>query len=284
MRRMVVVVSVALVLSMLSPVLSLAEQNPLAMARALDNDTVGVGYLPGNTSGSYAYFRFPYPGDQTPVTVTVSFLPGDRFYRTAFGFRVYGWNGYLLGEGTSISQPGTKQVTIRDPLAVDALIVIYNYHFKAGAQYRVSVSGLPEETPTLTALAAPTPRATPTPTPAAAAGSGSSEDPHILEKGVVVEGRLVGNRGGTFAYAQVSAEAGDAVSLDLRAMPFDLSAGDAVGMTIYGPRGAVAKGARSSTPGQRAAAFTAKASGTYLVQIYNYAAGRTMEYRLILAE
>ncbi len=246
----------------------------------LDNTTTSSGYLPGNRAGNFAYYEVEYPGSETPVSVRVTFIPGEAMYQTAFGFKVYGVNGFLLGESTPVQEAGTQELVIRDPLAVTALIVVHNYDWRTGAQYRISVSGLPEVTPTPRPVAQPTPQPV-SPTPAVRlSGSGTSEDPFILPVDETLTGTLVGDRAGAFRFFTLSTRAQDAVQITLHVAPEYPGAGDAVGFTVYGPHGAVARGTRSATVGLRAAQFIPRAGEQYLIQVYNYVHGQSVDYRI----
>jgi hypothetical protein len=246
----------------------------------LDNTITDSGYLPGNRAGNFAYYRVQYPGSETPVSVRVTFSPGEAMYQKAFGFKVYGVNGFLLGESTPVRESGTQEVVIRDPLAVTALIVVHNYDWRTGAQYRISVSGLPEVTPTPRPAVRPTPPPV-SPTPAVGlSGLGTAEDPFILPVDETLTGTLVGDRGGAFRFFALSPQVQDAVQIRLHVAPEYPGAGDAVGFTVYGPRGEVARGTRSATAGLRTARFIPRADEQYLIQVYNYVHGQSVDYRI----
>ncbi|OGO04728.1 MAG: hypothetical protein A2Y73_07080 [Chloroflexi bacterium RBG_13_56_8] len=63
--------------------------------------------------------------------------------------------------------------------------------------------------------------------------------------------------------------------------PDNPSIGDGVGFTVYGPAGKVATGKTTGTPGERAATFQTNVAGKYLIQVYNYIEGLTINYTII---
>jgi hypothetical protein len=257
-----------------------AQGSTPADAVMLDNTTTSSGYLPGNRAGNFAYYKVEYPGSERPVSVRVTFSPGEAMYQTAFGFKVYGVNGFLLGESTPVRESGTHELIIKDPLATTALIVVHNYHWRTGAQYRISVSGLPDLAPTLRPIAQPTPQpATPAPV-VRPSGSGTAEDPFMLLLDETLTGTLTGDRGGAFRFFRLSPRAQDAVQITLHVAPEYPGAGDAVGFTVYGPHGAVARGTRSATAGLRTARFIPRAGEQYLIQVFNYVHGQSVDYRI----
>jgi hypothetical protein len=257
-----------------------AQGSTPADAVMLDNTTTSSGYLSGNRAGNFAYYKLAYPGEETPVSVRVTFSPGEAMYQTAFGFKVYGLDGFLLGESTPVRESGTHEVVIRDPLAVTALIVVHNYHWRTGAQYRISVSGLSEATPTPRPIAQPTPRPV-TPTPVIQpSGSGTAEDPFVLPVGETLTGALTGDRGGAFRFFALSPRSQNVARVTLHVAPEYPGAGDAVGFIVYGPHDAVARGTRSATVGLRTAQFIPRAGERYLVQVYNYVHGQPVDYRI----
>jgi hypothetical protein len=176
-------------------------------------------------------------------------------------------------------------VVIRDPLAVTALIVVHNYDWRTGAQYRISVSGLPEATPTPPPVARPTPQpVTPAPVIQQPSGSGTAEDPFVLAVGETLTGALTGDRGGAFRFFVLSPRPEGVARVTLHVAPEYPGAGDAVGFTVYGPHDAVARGTRSATAGLRTAQFTPKAGERYLVQVYNYVHGQPVDYRISFSQ
>ncbi|MBC7237181.1 MAG: hypothetical protein H5T69_15170 [Chloroflexi bacterium] len=267
-------------LGMAAPSVQAQPRTPEA-AILLTNDRVFTGFLPGNKAGSFAYYKVAYPGGNVPVRIRVSYIPGDPVFLSAFGFQVYGVNGFLLGKGQPITTPSTKELVIKDKLAATLLVQIYNYDWKVGMQYRIWVSGLPEAKPLATIIAAPKP--TPAATPIPASGAGTKESPFLLPVGKTLAGQLTGDRAGSFHYYALSATAGQAAAVSLSFAPDPPGTATGIGFTIYGPMGVVAQSARTAQAGERVAHLVARSTGNYLVQVYNYIPGLTVDYRILLS-
>ena len=94
-------------------------------------------------------------------------------------------------------------------------------------------------------------------------------------------GALPGSRGGAYAYYQFEYP-GDNSKVNLK-MTLDLDApgmAEGVSFVVYGPTGQVARGRPTNKPGEREDSFSSGAAGTYLIQVYNYLDGITVNYTI----
>ncbi len=96
-------------------------------------------------------------------------------------------------------------------------------------------------------------------------------------------GLLPGNVGGSFAKYYFSSP-GDSslITVRLAFVPDTPAMAGGVGFDVYGPSGRVASGLSTGVPTERKATFSATDSGQYLVQVYNYVQGTTLDYTLTI--
>jgi hypothetical protein len=86
---------------------------------------------------------------------------------------------------------------------------------------------------------------------------------------------LLGNRGGSFHYYKVDLTASSSPSaLHLYYTPDNYLVSQGFGLNVYGPDGI------TYAHGGHDLAFLPKASGTYLIQVYNYLHGINISYVL----
>jgi len=234
----------------------------------LVNEVPMSGMLTGNGAGSFAYYTIEYPGDLRVVTIELEFAPADPVTRLGVGLNVYGPGGYVIGQ-TSAEEPASedKVTTIRysDTNEATWLVQVYNYIPNHTISYSVTAKGLPEETPT-------SPTASPAPTVA-------PQPPASL--GDTITGSLAGQPAGAFNFYEFSyAGDGSEVEVEMIYMPDNDLIASGVGFVIYGPSGEVARGTGTGRPTERQAAFSSDVAGTYLIQVYNYIAGLTIQYSI----
>ncbi len=117
--------------------------------------TVAQGTV--SPSRQFAYYQFQYPGDQSPVWITITFDPGDPITVNASGFNVYRPDGIMdtsgnLGAppGLPQSPPNSKTIPFKSQQAGVFTIQVYTYSPNTRVGYTLSVIGLPLPTPTPT--------------------------------------------------------------------------------------------------------------------------------------
>jgi hypothetical protein len=307
-QRLIVLITALGLILLVTPFHARAAYDTPEEAARLVNDTPISGLLPGNQAGSFAYFYIDYPGNDVPVTIRTTFRPADPAIRQGLGFNVYGPHG-KIGSSHFTPEPGVAEFVGRRSEAARWLIQVYNYRRRPTVSYSVEVQGLPEpagavrspvaqiqatansaptpvatdllvEAPTATMTPPPLPRPTPTPTSEAVDGIAIPEIDETEASGVVV-----GNRGGAFRiYRLPSLEGVQDVRVRMTFTPDTPDITDAVGFTVYGPRGRIASGTgEGGEPGVREATFSLDEEGAYLVQIYNYAEGLPLVYTLTVS-
>jgi hypothetical protein len=263
--RSVLALGLALALSV-AVVGSALAQNGDEGSRTLVNEIPASGMLTGDRAGSFAYYTINYPGDLRVVTIELEFAPADPVTRLGVGLNVYGPGGYVIGQ-TSAEDPSSedKVLTIRysDDNEATWLVQVYNYIPNHTISYSVTAKGLPEETTT-------SPTTTPQP-------SIETQPPASLD--TTVGGSLTGQPAGAFKFYEFSyAGDGSDVEVAMRYVPDNDLIAKGVGFVIYGPSGEVARGAGTGRPTEREAVFSSDVAGTYLIQVYNYIVGLTIEY------
>jgi len=250
----------------LAAVGSAIAQNPAEVHQQLVNETPASGLLTGDRAGAYAYYTLEYPGDLRVVTIELEFAPADPVTRLGVGMNVYGPNGYLIGQ-TSEEDPSSEDevLTVRysDGNQATWLVQIYNYIPNHTVSYAVTAKGLPE---TATAAATATPQPGPEPQPPAPVDT-------------AVQGSLTGQQAGAFHFYEFSYPGdGSEVEVNMRYAPDNDVIARGVGFVVYGPSGEVARGAGTGRPTERRSVFASDVPGTYLIQVYNYISGLTIQY------
>lgn len=257
----------ALVLSV-AVVGGVVAQNETVGYPRLLNEVPASGMLTGNRAGSFAYYTIHYPGDLRVVSIELEFAPADPVTRLGVGLNVYGPGGYLIGqtgEEEPVSEDKVLTVRYSDTNEATWLVQVYNYIPNHTVSYAVTAKGLPEVTPT-------GPVTTPQP-------SDEPQPPVSLD--TTITGSLTGQPAGAFAFYEFAYPGdGSEVEVEMIYMPDNDLIATGVGLIIYGPSGEVARGTGTGRPTERKAAFSSGVAGTYLIQVYNYIAGLTVQYTI----
>lgn len=85
------------------------------------------GALVGNTGGAFGMHTIETTGDGEDVTVSMSYLPNDHSYASAFGFVVYDTAGARVATGASGDQLGVLRATFAADQAGKYTVQVYNY-------------------------------------------------------------------------------------------------------------------------------------------------------------
>jgi len=232
--------------------------------QALHNEEWLSGELVGSRGGAFGYYSINYPGDNSVVTIELRFKPADPVTKSAFGFNVYGSNGFVLGEGIFTGHRdghGVLDFQYSDHRPGTWLVQVYNYAPNHHVGYGIVVKDLREPPPPAPVVEAPAPRAA-APVP------------------LIGAGYLTGWPGGSYTYYNVTVESTADVQLTMSSSAENAGLVSGVGFVVYGPAGEVCRGTADAVAGERKATLPAKAPGVYKVQVYNYVPGLTISYIL----
>lgn len=268
-KRLLLVVVLAIALAVAGVDASLAQNGTADPHPQLANGVPANGVLVGNRGGSFAYYTIDYPGDYRVVTIELYFAPADPVTHLAFGFNVYGPNGYVIGQGDEQDEEveGPVRLQYSDGNKATWLVQVFNYLHSYSVSYSLVVNGLPERKPT----------PTPAPTPAVAP---EVESPPGLDLGK--GGVLVGSRAGSFAYHELAYPGdGSETVLKMTFTPDDPIIARGVGFVVYGPSGEVGRGQPTGRPGERELVLQPEEPGRYLIQVFNYIEGVAITYLIM---
>ena len=79
-------------------------------------------------------------GDETDITVEMTFTPDDPVVAHAVGFRVYDPDGNQVALGTVTDTPGVRQATFSSAKVGNYLVQVYNYADGVTLYYALTVS------------------------------------------------------------------------------------------------------------------------------------------------
>jgi len=233
----------------------------------LPGDQVVEFTLVGSPAGSFAYYTIDYPGDGRIIALDLDLAPGDPVASHAAGLNVYGPNGFFIGSARrSLTKVDRKTLYWSDTNPARWLIQVYNYLDGTPISFRLQIGGLPlPQTPTPAGAATPTPDAT----------SNPALQPEAAHSLSLASGSLLGNRAGSFHYYKLELAASSSpTTLHLYYTADNELVSQGFGLNVYGPDGL------TYAHGGHDLAFLPKASGTYLIQVYNYLHGINISYVL----
>ena len=82
--------------------------------------------LVGNRAGAFDRYEIAYPGDNSEVTVTMTFAPDNPVIRDGVGFIIYGPEGQgFVAQPTGT--PGERRVTLASEVAGTYIVQVHNY-------------------------------------------------------------------------------------------------------------------------------------------------------------
>jgi hypothetical protein len=82
--------------------------------------------LAGNRAGAFDRYQIVYPGDNSEVTVTMTFAPDNPVIQEGVGFTIYGPEGQeFVAQPTGT--PGERRVTLASDVAGTYLVQVHNY-------------------------------------------------------------------------------------------------------------------------------------------------------------
>ena len=228
----------------------------------LQEGTVVNGVLPGNAAGSFAGYTITYPGDLADLRIDLTLGEVDPAYSPYMGLNVYG--AYEFEANGVAKDDGTIEVSYREEEAAELFVQVYNYSLTT-VPYELTVSGLTTEEEVIVEVATQS------------ATSGEVQE-------TSVSGSVVGSVGGAFGEHPIANAGGESdVTVQMTFSPSDPSFADAFGFEIWDPAGEhVASGVAPEADcfGTLWATFCSDVAGDYVVQVFNYADGVTLNYAL----
>jgi len=228
-----------------------------------------TGTLMGRSGGAFASYTVDYPGGRRVARMELQFTPADPATVNGVGFKVYAPSGELVGEGRPKEKvgPGILELKYRDDKPELLLVQVHNYVPYRLVTFTMMVRGLEESAG---------PLQDPSSMPVDQIEPDSTTDTAIWE---MVSGSLLGSRAGAFGLHEFYYPGDDSdVEVLMISTPDNPAMARGVNFIIYGPYGKVAGGTATSRPTERKATFSSKKPGVYLIQVYNYIDGVTIQY------
>lgn len=264
MKRKWFVSLLILILLAMNGTVAAAQSDNAQQPEAIADSTSQSGTLTGSRAGSFAYYALQYPGDQRVVSIRMEFAPGDPATSTGVGFNVYGPNGFLIGPMLS-TDPGVLRLEYSDNNPATWLIQVYNYVPDQTVTFTLTTTGLSDSQTQ----------------PAAAATPEQTTPQEVQSLGNSVSGTLAGSSGGTYTYYTLEHPGNDQdVMVTMNYTPADSVTVNGMGFVVYGPGDRTINSEPSGTPGERTTTISASEPGQYLIQVYNYIDGASMNYTL----
>lgn len=300
MRAAVILV---LALATLMPGSALAVNSSTDTAQPLDaSQPSAADTLVGNSGGAFRYFAISYPGGGLAVPITMRAQPGRGTAGVATGFKLYGPTG-LIGEAIVNDRSTTDSTyafTLVHSVPGTYYIQVYNYIQGLSLTFQLNVSGLPAPLATAPEAAPAAGAGAPSQGSSAAPGSAAPRPDNTTPDGAIVltqqavttGGLIQGSRGGSFNFFWLDYPGGSSdMSITIGYSPITATSDQAVGFKLYrqdptNPTRAILAGQSSETgrnSSSATAGFTLNAAPAerYLLQVYNYLDGVTVNYTLI---
>ena len=115
---------------------------PATTAAASDTSPASdmSGAVAGSNAGAFGMHTIASTGDETDITVKMTFTPDDPVLANAVGFRVYDPDGNQVALGTVTDTPGVRQATFSSAKVGNYLVQVYNYAAGVTLRYALTVS------------------------------------------------------------------------------------------------------------------------------------------------
>ncbi|HHX44426.1 MAG TPA: hypothetical protein GX714_10635 [Chloroflexi bacterium] len=84
------------------------------------------GALTGSSAGAFDRYTLSYPGDNSEVTLTMTFAPDDAIISPGVGFTIYGPEGQEFVAGAT-GDGSERRVTLASEVAGTYLVQVHNY-------------------------------------------------------------------------------------------------------------------------------------------------------------
>jgi len=264
------ILSIALAV-MLTFVLAIGVAADTGSAVTIATSQPANGDLVGASGGAFWFANISYPGNDTALTLKLSFAPADPVTLRGVGFNLYAADGSLVGSGL-LTGAGLKTLEYSSADAGQFLMQVYNYNEGTQVWFTVTAEGLPAEAAAAEETQEPE---------AAAEVEEPAAEAEEAEEMAPMQGVLTGNAGGSFTRFTVSYSSDDQVTLDMFYTPADNLIAQAVDLNIYGPDGEVAlDAAKVDNNGKLEAVFTPEAGVKYLIVVSNYVPDLMLSYNI----
>ncbi|MCL4545743.1 MAG: hypothetical protein M1118_14305 [Chloroflexi bacterium] len=225
----------------------------------------GTQQLTGSTAGAFATYAFSAPAALAAPAVSVIFSPSSVGDGSVVGFLVL-IDGVEVTKGSPTGNPGQLSATLPGDQTGMATVEVYSYAPEQ-VSFTVSVTGVPANVPN-------GPAGLNTTVQSAASLNGSLSE------------TLPANTGGSFAFFNFPTFGASPPSfVELSYSPANALVSQAVGFNVYDEYGNVIASAQqpagqNSVSGMLQATLSRTPGEPLAIQVYNYAPGVTMTYRL----
>jgi hypothetical protein len=232
------------------------------------------GALPGNTAGAFQYYSLSYTGGNSPLTITMNASPSYNATGQGYGFNVYQPN--VNGNAPTLvatSVQSSKDVnsetltaTIANLSATTYQLQVFNYWAGVTVNFGITATGLSGST---------------------VSAQGNLDSSHAVVLNSATPGAtetLVGQASGVFNYYLVQYPGNNsAFAISITAPSTSATAPGTIGFNVY--EGATLKATAHTGDdgnGSQSGAwnFTDANPHTYGIQVFNYAPGVTLSYKL----
>ena len=265
------VVTFSLLLSAVGPAVAANDTQEGATLLTAQNPSAS-DQLVGDQGGRYRYYRFDVAGG-ADVRIELRWQPGPSATGVAFGYKVYGAQGFVR-EGvrqSDVGDVGIATVTFVALTAGSYMVQVGNYASGLPVNFTLTVSGLaPGASPAQPAPASPAPSGHPAPAAPAAPTS--------------PVGTLVGQRGGAVVTYPVMYPGGNfPMRISLTFGPSGGLPSDAFGFNVYYGDKLIGTGVeeeRTSTTASKGYILSTQTPGQFVIQVYNYTDGVAGDYVL----
>jgi hypothetical protein len=236
------------------------------------NASIG-GSIPGTSAGSFQYYNLNYPGGNAPLTISMNVTPSYNAAGEGYGFNVYlpnanGSSPTLVASSTQSSKDAnseTLSATITNISATTYQLQVFNYWAGVTINFGITATGL---------------AATPL------SAQGNLDAAHAIVLNSATPGAtetLAGQSSGTFNYYLVQYPANSTFALSITAPASSAAAPGTIGFNVYD--GATLKAtvrAANDGNGNQSGSwnFTDTVDHTYGIQVFNYAPGVSVTYKL----
>ncbi len=235
------------------------------------------GNVTGSTGGTFVYYTFNYPGDESVGTLTLTFSPGDQATANGIGVTLWQAGSKLVTLGGLSSAFGTNSLTFSSKTAGPILAQVFNYNPGVSVAYQLTLAGVDQSA---APVPTPAPTATVGPAPSAPAdGSPARPFPLTSPHADVLPGSPTGN----FVYFTLDYPGdGSQQSVTLDFSPGSADVANAVFVTVYqnGTKLAAGQGTQTPTPGHLVVNFSSQTAGPVLVELANYNMMFTINYTM----
>lgn len=239
-----------------------SAENPIVL---IDGKTAG-GTLMGSSGGSFDYYSFNYPGNDSESTITLSLNTNDPAVSNAVGINVW-QNGSKVANMNAVGEPvGVNSFTFFSTKDSPILVQLYNYADGKPATYQLTISG-PKTSP---ASSAPTSREL-----------GSTTNPIPLTGSQT--GTLAASAGGSYTYYTLPYPGdGSTQTVNLSFSPNDPATANSLFVVVYqdGAEITTAQGNQGEPPGRLSVDYSSTTSGPVVIQVASYSPDTTVSYTI----